>query len=155
MLLYNRLFSFLLPTSYKTVPFADLLGAAYGIATSALHASNDIHISFGTFPPSIRDHVVYIFQQLSSQSAALENLDICFCLHAFRFVFSFYLLHFPKVSSFYLQICNLSYFQSLPVHLPALLCFSVFLFTNTNSAYTNPSLTSSQLHFMHFVVLYF
>jgi len=39
--------------SYKTFPFADLLGAAYCIATSALYANNDIHISYGTFRPSI------------------------------------------------------------------------------------------------------
>ena len=67
--------------------------------------------------------MVCIFQRLSSQSDSLENLDSCLCLHAFRFVLSFYLLHFLKVSSFYTQICNLSYLQFLPVHLPSLSVF--------------------------------
>jgi len=112
-----------LPNAYKTVAFADLLGTAHFVAASGLHANNDVHISYRTFRPLIRNHVVCVFQQLPSQSEALENLDSCFCLQAFRFVLSFYVLHFPKVSSFYLQICNFSYLQFLPAHLPALSVF--------------------------------
>ena len=107
-----------LPNSHKTVPFSDLL-YAYCVAASSLHVNNDIHFFYRTFRSLILDHVVCIFQQLSSPSDALDNLENCFCLHAFGFVLSFYLLHFPKVSSFYPQIRNVSYLQFLPVHLPA------------------------------------